>query len=152
MNSFIPVTQNGLDTLKADLAELKDLKRPALVERLSLARSMGDLAENSDYISAKEELEFMDGTIDELEEMIKNAKVTSPKAGDKIDFGHHVTVKIDSTTTKFQIVGDPEANPSQKKISHTSPLGMALMGKKVGDKVEVTAPVGKVLYTILSIE
>jgi transcription elongation factor GreA len=152
MNNYILLTQIGLDKLKKDLAELKNVKRPALVDRLSLARSMGDLAENSDYISAKEELEFMDGNIDELEELIKNAKVTTPKTSDKVDFGHQVTVRVNAGTIKFQIVGDHEADPSQKKISHTSPLGLALMGKKVGDQVEVSAPVGKMMYTVVSIQ
>lgn len=151
-NDRILITEKGLSDLKAELSDLKDVKRPALVERLSIARSMGDLAENSDYISAKEELAFMDSRIDELEEMVKEAKVVVPTGFDQIDFGHHVTVKVNTSTTKFQIVGDPEADPAKRKISHSSPLGQALMGKKVGDKVEVVAPVGKIMYTIVSIE
>jgi transcription elongation factor GreA len=151
-NSHILVTEKGLNDLRAELADLQNVKRPALVERLSIARSMGDLAENSDYISAKEELAFMDGRIDELDELVKEAKIAVPTGHDVIDFGHTVTVKIDSSTTKFQIVGEPEADPAKRKISHSSPLGQALMGKKVGDQVEVEAPVGKILYTIVSIE
>jgi transcription elongation factor GreA len=151
-NTHILITEKGLNELKSELSELKDVKRPALVERLSIARSMGDLAENSDYISAKEELSFMDSRIDELEEMVKDATVAAPTGFDKIGFGHMVTVKINSSTTKFQIVGEPEADPAKRKISHSSPLGLALMGKKVGDQVEVTAPVGKIVYTIVSIE
>jgi transcription elongation factor GreA len=152
MNSSILLTEKGLNELKSELLDLREVKRPALVERLSIARSMGDLAENSDYISAKEELAFMDSRIDELEEFIKEAKVAVPTSNDKIAFGHSVTVKVNSTTSKFQIVGEPEANPAQRKISHSSPLGLALMGKKVGDKIEVDAPVGKIMYTIMSIE
>jgi transcription elongation factor GreA len=151
-NNYILITAAGLDQLKAELAGLKDNKRPLLVERLSQARSMGDLAENSDYISAKEELTFLDSRIDELEELIKNSRVTTPSGNEKIDFGHTVRVKIDSGETIFQIVGEPEADPAKRKISHSSPLGLALMGKKIGDQVEVEAPVGKILYTILSIE
>jgi transcription elongation factor GreA len=152
MNNHILITEKGLNELKAELSDLKDIKRPALVERLSIARSMGDLAENSDYISAKEELSFMDSRIDELEDLVKEAKVAVPVGFDKIGFGHTVTVMINSSTTSFQIVGEPEADPAKRKISHSSPLGLALMGKKVGDKVEVEAPVGKILYTIVSIE
>jgi transcription elongation factor GreA len=152
MNNHVLITEKGLNELKAELLDLKDVKRPALVERLSIARSMGDLAENSDYISAKEELSFMDSRIDELEELVKEAKVVVPTGNSKIFFGHTVTVKIDSSITKFQIVGEPEADPAKRKISHSSPLGLALMGKKVGDQVEVEAPVGKIIYTIVSIE
>jgi transcription elongation factor GreA len=150
-NSQVLITQVGLDQLKAELTDLQETKRPALVERLSVARSMGDLAENSDYQSAKEELSFMDSRIDELDELIKNSKVVSPSSASVVDFGHMVTVKVNSAQTTFQIVGDPEANPSQKKISHSSPLGLALMGKKIGDLIEVDAPVGKLSYTIVNI-
>jgi len=152
INNHILITEKGLNDLKAEFSDLQNVKRPALVERLSIARSMGDLAENSDYTSAKEELSFIDSRLDEMEELIKEAKVVVPDNFDKIGFGHSVTVKVNAATTKFQIVGEPEADPAKRKISHSSPLGLALMGKKVGDKVEVAAPVGKILYTIVSIE
>jgi transcription elongation factor GreA len=150
MNTQILITQSGLTDLQAELIEMQ-AKRPQVVERLSVARSMGDLSENSDYISAREELEFLDSRIGELEDMIHNSKVVSPANNDRIDFGHLVTVKVDSTQTTFQIVGEPEADPKKRKISHQSPLGQALMGKKVGEKVEVEAPVGKLTYSILAI-
>ncbi len=151
MNHQILITQSGLEQLKTELANLTDTQRPQLVNRLSLARSMGDLSENSDYISAKEELAFVDGKISELEELVQNAKVSVPASKDVVDFGHSVTVKVNSSQAVFTIVGEWEANPTQKKISHASPLGQALMGKKIGDKVEVEAPVGKVLYTVVGI-
>jgi transcription elongation factor GreA len=151
MNHPALITPAGFAKLKAELQELQDVKRPQLVERLSLARSMGDLSENSDYQDAKEELSFMDGQIAELEELTQNAKVATPAIGDQVAFGHTVKVKIDGHEATFQIVGEWEADPMQKKISHSSPLGQALMGKKVGEKVEVTAPAGKVTYTIVSI-
>ena len=136
--------------MQSELTELQS-KRPQVVERLSIARSMGDLSENSDYISAREELEFLDNRIGEVEDLIRNSKVIAPSANDQIGFGHTVTVKVDSTQTTFQIVGEPEADPKKRKISHQSPLGLALMGKKVGDKIEVDAPVGKITYSVLSI-
>lgn len=145
------ITNAGLDQLKADLADLNDVKRPALVNRLSIARSMGDLSENSDYISAKEELSFMDGQISELEDLVKNAKVVTPSGTDKIDFGHKVTVKINSHQFVYHLVGEWEANPAEKKISVSSPLGQALLGKKVGDKINVPAPAGEVVYTVVAI-
>lgn len=151
MTNQILITQFGLDDLKAELAQLVDTKRPALVERLSFARSMGDLSENSDYISAREELDFIDSRIEELEELIKNSKVVTPKHSDKVDFGHSVEVKMDSNKVIFKIVGEQEADPKQGRVSYTSPIGQALMGKKVGDHAEVDAPVGKIKYTVLSI-
>lgn len=146
------ITKSGLDQLQHELDELNSTRRPQLVERLSLARSMGDLSENSDYQSAKEDLSFVDGRIAELEDLIKTAQVVNPVTTDKVDFGHSVTVQVNGTKTIFQIVGEWEADPTKKKISHSSPLGQALMGKKVGEKVPVDAPAGKVVYTIAAIE
>lgn len=146
------ITKSGLAELQKELDELNAVRRPQLVERLSLARSMGDLSENSDYQSAKEDLSFVDGRIAELEDLIKASQVALPATGDRVDFGHSVTVQINGTKAVFQIVGEWEADPMKKKISHSSPLGQALMGKKVGEKVAVDAPAGKVQYTIAGIE
>ncbi len=153
MNTKIQLTKNGQADLKSELAELVDVKRPKLVDRLSNARSQGDLSENSDYQSAKEELEFLDGRIDELESVLKNATVvaTTGTAGG-VNVGTKVTVKVNGKEVVFNIVGEWEADPMNKKISHESPLGMALLGKKKGDKAEVEAPAGKVLYEILAVE
>lgn len=154
MRNDVKLTKAGLEQLKAELAELRDIKRPKIVERLANARGQGDLSENSDYQSAKEELEFMDGRIDELEEVIKNADVvvTNGKNGHTVALGTKVTLKVGGKQTIYDIVGEWEADPMNKKISHESPLGVALLGKKVGEKAEVTAPAGKVIYEILSIE
>jgi transcription elongation factor GreA len=155
MKSNIKLTKQGLDTLRTELEGLRDVKRPKLVERLANARSQGDLSENSDYQSAKEELEFLDGRIDELEEVVKTASVVSVngKAGNGgIGVGTKVTVKVNGTKAVFDIVGEWEADPINKKISHDSPLGVALSGKKIGDKVEVEAPAGKLQYEILAVE
>ena len=146
------ITASGLEELKKELAELVDVKRPKLVDRLSVARSMGDLSENNDYQDAKEELAFIDGRISELENLVQNAQIAPPPKGGAIDVGHKVTVKVDSSQAVFHIVGEWEADPAQKKISLSSPLGKALMGKKVGERVEVAAPAGKILYTIVAIE
>lgn len=150
-NDILLITKNGLEALKAELLDLVEQKRPVVVERLSIARSMGDLSENSDYQGAKEDLSFLDGKIEELEEIIKNCKAHSPENKDSVDFGHAVTVKINGVQVTFQIVGEWEANPTLKKISHSSPLGKALIGKKVGEQVEVVAPAGKVVYTVVAI-
>lgn len=152
MNTTVKVTKQGLSELKAEMAELKDVKRPYLVDRLANARSQGDLSENSDYQSAREELEFLDGRIDELEEVLKNADVVSTNGKSGIGVGTKVTVKVNGKQTMFDIVGEWEADPMNKKISHDSPLGLALLGKNVGDKAEVEAPAGRVQYEILAIE
>lgn len=152
MNQTMLVTSAGLEELKNELDVLSNQKRPGLVERLSIARSMGDLSENSDYQNAKEELDFIDGRISELEELIRSSQVVAPGTSGQVSLGNKVTVKINGTQTIFQVVGEWEANPSQKKISPSSPLGTALMGKKVGDQVEVSAPAGKILYSILAID
>jgi len=146
------ITASGLEELKKELAELTDVKRPKLVDRLSVARSMGDLSENNDYQDAKEELAFIDGRISELENLVTYAQIAKPSGNGAIDVGHKVTVKVDSSQAVFHIVGEWEADPAQKKISLSSPLGQALMGKKVGERVEVAAPAGKILYTIVAIE
>jgi len=153
MNAKVNLTKEGLETLKKELAVLLEVKRPKLVDRLSNARSQGDLSENSDYQSAKEELEFLDGRIDELTEVVKTAVVVSvSNNGNGIGVGTKVTVKVNGKETVFDMAGEWEADPVNKKISDSSPLGLALIGKKAGDKVEVEAPAGKVLYEILAIE
>ena len=150
--SKVQITQSGMDALKVELSQLVDEKRPALVDRLSNARSQGDLAENSDYQSAKDELDFLDGRIAELENVLKNAQVVDEVKNGGVSVGTKVTLKVNGSKTEFHIVGEWEADPMQKKISHTSPLGKALVGKKKGEKVEVEAPAGKIMYEILSVE
>lgn len=152
MKNDIKLTKEGLEALKSELIDLRDVKRPRLVDRLANARSQGDLSENSDYQSAKEELEFLDGRIEELEDVIKTASVAPASKSGGIDVGTKVTVKVGANEVIFNIVGEWEADPMAKKISHESPLGKALVGKKVGDKVEVEAPAGKIQYEILAIE
>jgi transcription elongation factor GreA len=148
----IQLTKEGLAGLQKELDELVNTKRPKIVERLANARSQGDLMENSDYQNAKDELEFMDGRIDELEDVLKTAIVVNGKNGDGVSLGTKVTLKVDGSRIIYEIVGDWEADPENKKISHTSPLGRALVGKKIGEKVEVDAPAGKITYEILLIE
>jgi len=153
MAKQMELTKEGLEALKTELSVLLDNKRPALVERLSFARSQGDLAENSDYQNAKDELEFLDGRISELQAVIKSAIVVNGngKKGE-VAVGTKVKIKVGGNEFTYDIVGDWEADPTKKKISHTSPLGQALFGKKVGDQVSVEAPAGTISYEILAIE
>ncbi len=145
------LTQEGLDTLKAELEELVKVKRPATVTRLADAREAGDLSENSEYVAAKQDLSFIDGRIAELEEILHAAKVVKTKSTGEVNIGSKVTVHINGKKEEYLLVGEWEADPMNKKISHESPLGKALLGKTVGAMVEVQAPAGKVKYKILDI-
>lgn len=147
------ITKEGFNNLKKELSELIEIKRPKAVERLSKARSMGDLSENSEYSAAKEELAFIEGRIQEIEEILKVAQVVENKnQNQKVAVGSTVVVENNSQKITFQIVGDFEADPLNKKLSCTSPIGQALMGKKTGDIVEVDVPAGKITYKILEIK
>lgn len=151
MAKTVQMTKSGLETLKGELDEMVKVKRPKLVERISYARTEGDLAENSDYQSAKEELEFIDGRIAELEEVLKNAQVIGNDSKSSSGVGTKITVRQNGDKHVFEIVGEWEADPVNKKISPESPLGKALIGRKIGEKAEVEAPAGKVIYEILAI-
>jgi len=153
MKKKIQLTAQGLEKLKKELEQLVSVKRPKIVERLSYARSQGDLSENSDYTNAKEELAFTDGRIEKLQEVITTAEVVKSGAnGDGIGVGTKITVKTNGNKIIFEMVGEWEADPMNKRISPESPIGQALLGKKVGEKVEVEAPAGKLKYEILAIE
>lgn len=146
------MTAEGLANIKAELAGLKEKKRPQVVERLALARTQGDLAENNEYAAAREELAFVDGRIEELEDVVANASVCDTSSSKScVSLGCRVKVKIGGTEIIYEIVGEFEANPTLKKVSANSPLGRALLGKKPGDDVEFEAPAGKVVYKIVDI-
>ncbi len=156
-NKKIYLTAEGLESLKKEHDELTKVKRPEVVNRVTDARNMGDLSENAEYVAARDELSFIDGRIDELEELLKQAVViqeerTTGKAGKAIQLGSKVTVKRDGKKEIYMVVGEWEADPAEKKISHESPLGKSLIGKEIGEKVEVEAPAGKILYTVVEIE
>ncbi|MCX8008687.1 MAG: transcription elongation factor GreA [Patescibacteria group bacterium] len=151
-NHQVVLTKEGLEELKKEFDELVNLKRPLAVQRLSEARDLGDLSENSEYAAAKQDLAFMDGRIAELEEILHNAKVITSHSKRNVSVGSKVTVHINGRKEVFTVVGEWEADPMQKKISHESPLGKALIGKEVGEEVEVEAPAGKIVYKIISIE
>ena len=152
LNQQILLTKEGVKQLKEEYEELLTLKRPEAVERLANARSEGDLTENSEYTAAKQDLGFIDGRITELKLILSEAKIIASHSRKKVDVGCKVTLHVNGKREHFTIVGEWEADPMQKKISHSSPLGKALIGKKPGDKVEVEAPAGRILYKILHIE
>lgn len=149
------LTKEGLEALKAEHEELTKVKRPDVLSRVSSARGLGDLSENAEYTAARDELSFIDGRIAELEELLKNVSLIRERQKTTTDhqvrLGSKVTLHVNGKRETFTVVGEWEADPSEKKISHESPLGRALIGKKIGDKVEVEAPAGKILYAIVSI-
>ena len=152
LNDKIQFTAEGLSEIKAELNELKGAKLTAAIERVARARDFGDLSENAEYHAAKEELSFIEGRIEELEGIVGRAKVVTSKGkGDSVDIGCKVTVTVGGKEHPYEIVGEWEADPLKKKISHTSPLGQALTGKKKGENVEFEAPAGKVIYQIKKI-
>lgn len=152
-NKKIYLTKEGLTELKKEYDELTSKKRPTVLARVSQARNMGDLSENAEYVAAREELTFIDGRIDELEIILKQAVIIRDvKASNHaIKLGSTVTLNSNGKKEVFTVVGEWEADPTNKKISHESPLGKVLIGKRVGEKVQVEAPVGKITYSVVSI-
>ncbi len=154
MEDKVYLTSEGFQKIKNELETLRNKTRPSVVERLSLARMQGDLSENNEYASARDELAFVDGRIEELEELLGKVVLMDSKHGncDSVCFGCRVTVKNGKDESIYHIVGEWEADPAKKKVSHSSPLGKALLGRKVGEKVEFEAPAGKILYQIVHID
>ena len=153
-NKKIYLNKEGIADLKKEYEELAKVRRPEVLARVSLARNQGDLSENAEYVAAREELSFIDGRIDELEELLKQAVVIREyrkTSNHTVKLGSTVTLHTKGKKAVFTLVGEWEADPKEKKISHESPLGKALIGKRVGEKVEVEAPAGKIIYNIISI-
>lgn len=152
----IYLTKDGLEELKKEYEELTKVKRPDVLDRVSQARNLGDLSENAEYVAAREELSFIDGRIGELEELLKQVTLiqadhSGSAAKKTIKLGSRVTLHRDGKREVYTVVGEWEADPIEKKISHESPLGKALLGKKTGEKIEVEAPAGRILYKIVDI-
>ena len=148
----IHLTREGLNEIQDELDNIMKDKRPKSVDRVARARDFGDLSENNEYQQARDELSFIDGRIEELEAIIAKAVVIDGKKKRKIvDIGCKVTLFGNGKKHTYTIVGEFEADPKEKKISHESPLGKALVGRKVGERVEIEAPAGKILYTVKKI-
>lgn len=150
MKKLFHLTQAGIDELKAELDALK-IKRVGTAEAIKVARELGDLAENAEYQSARQEQERNDGRIDEIEHILANAEVIKGPKGRTVALGSTVTLKGDKKDLVFQVVGTIEADPLAQKISDESPIGKALLGKKEGDQVEIQLPAGARLYKIHAI-
>ena len=151
MNNIKYITQEGLEKLKKELNDLKTIKRKEIAGRLKEAISFGDLSENFAYQQAKEDQNFLENKILELENTIKNARVIKKeRQTDKIQIGSIVFVESNNRERlQFQIVGSEETDPEKNKISFESPLGKAFLDKTIGEIIEVETPDGKISYRIL---
>ncbi|MFD2613124.1 transcription elongation factor GreA [Paenibacillus gansuensis] len=147
------LTPQGLKQLEEELEELKTVKRKELASRLKTAISYGDLKENSEYHSAKDDQAHMETRILTIERILKRAQVVEHSDTSKVNIGSVVTLNDIEFSEKieYRIVGPAEADASENKISYESPLGVALMGKTVGDIVTVNAPVGQIQFELLAI-
>ena len=155
--SKVPLTVNGAEMLKAELQNLKTVQRPAVIQAIAEARSHGDLSENAEYDAAKERQGFIEGRIQEIEGKLSHAQIIDPKtvdADDLIVFGATVELEdLDSgDIVTYQIVGEDEADIKVNKISVSSPMARALIGKHAGDTANVQAPAGLRQYEILDVE
>ncbi len=151
-----PMTAPGLQRLEDELRQLRSKERPAVIRAIAEARAHGDLSENAEYHAARERQSFIEGRIDELEVIVSAAEVIDPSTltGEHVKFGAHVWL-IDEETEKeatYQIVGVHEADIKHARLSLSSPLAKALIGKKIGDTVSVPAPGGDRSYEILGIK
>ncbi len=148
------LTQEKFDELQAELHELKTVKRKEIAEHLEYARSLGDLSENAEYHEAREDQAQTEARIQQIETILKNAIIVTHKSGDTVEVGSKVTVTKagDSTQIIFTLVGSEEADISVGKISHNSPLGAALFGKKKGESFEFQSPKGSVKYTVVDVK
>ncbi|RJP52166.1 MAG: transcription elongation factor GreA [Anaerolineaceae bacterium] len=148
------LTPEGEAKLKAELSELKGPRREELAQRLRAAIQMGDLSENADYHKAKEDQSFLEGRIQEIEAILRNsAIIEKPASKSVVSIGSYVTIQEDGFDPEtYHLVGPAEADPRNGKISHESPIGSALMDKKVGDVAETDAPGGRIKFKIIKIE
>ena len=150
----MPMLAEGQKMLTVELARLK-LERPQIIDAIEEARAHGDLSENAEYHAAKERQGQVEASIADIEDRLSRAQVIDPRdlSGDKIVFGATVTLlDDDDKPVKYQIVGQTEANAKDGKISYNSPLGRALIGRRVDEDVEVTVPSGDRFYTVSKIE
>jgi transcription elongation factor GreA len=148
----ILVTEEGLKKLQDELKDLVEVRRPEIVGRIKNAKELGDLSENAEYVSAKEEQSFIEGRIQELEQSIKYAKLVDNKKSGTVNIGTDVEVEVDADKFSLVIVGGTESDPAKGKISVESPVAQALLGHKAGDKVSVETPDGAISYRIISIK
>jgi transcription elongation factor GreA len=151
MNKQFYLTQEGVTELEAELKELTAQRGP-IAERIKSAREFGDLAENAEYTSARQEQERVESRIAEIENILQNVEIIKkPKASSEVQLGSTVKLHNDGRAKEFQVVGTVEADPLNGKISDESPIGKLLLGKKVGDSIEIKTPAETTSYKITNI-
>jgi len=147
MKKLYQITASGKKELEAEHDKLK-ARRGEIAEKIAEARDYGDLSENAEYDAAREDQGLVESRIAEIEDILQNAEIIKPTHKSTVGIGSKVALKNGPKTTEYSIVGPVEANPVEGKISNESPLGVALMGKKEGEKATVTTPKGEITYTI----
>jgi transcription elongation factor GreA len=150
MKKLYQITEDGKRELEDELEELKS-RRGGIADKIAEARDFGDLSENAEYDSAREEQGLVESRIAEIEDILLNAELIKGGSKTKVSLGSKVELKTSARTAMYTVVGPVEADPLEGKISNESPIGLALMGKKVGDKITIATPKGDVEYEIVSI-
>lgn len=150
MKKHYQITSDGKKELEKELKTLKG-RRGAVAEKIANARDFGDLSENAEYDSAREEQGLLETRIAEIEEIINNADIIKTSRKKTVDLGSRVELKTSGKSVTYTVVGPVEANPIEGKISNESPIGMALYGKKVGDSATISTPKGDISYKIAQI-
>lgn len=150
MNKKYQITDSGRKELEKELAELKS-RRGEIAEKIAEARSFGDLSENAEYDAAREEQGLLETRVIEIEDILQHASIIKAADATIVGLGSAVELKNSDRTVTYTVVGPVEADPMEGKISDESPIGQALMGKKVGDEVTISTPKGEIVYTISSL-
>ena len=150
MKKLYQITDEGRAELETELEELKS-RRGAIADKIAEARDFGDLSENAEYDSAREEQGLVESRIAEIEDILLNAEIIKASGKSKVALGSKVGLKTGAKTVVYTIVGPVEADPLEGKISNESPIGRALMGKKVGDEITIKTPKGEMNYEIVKI-
>ena len=150
MNKKYQITDSGRKELEKELAELKS-RRGEIAEKIAEARSFGDLSENAEYDAAREEQGLLETRVIEIEDILPHASIIKSADATVVGLGSAVELKNSDRTVTYTVVGPVEADPMEGKISDESPIGQALMGKKVGDEVTISTPKGEIVYTISSL-
>ena len=150
MNKKFQITREGKKELESELEQLKS-RRSGIADKIAAARDYGDLSENAEYDAAREEQGLVESRIAEIEDILQNAELIKATKRSTVGLGSKVTLKNGKKTIEYFIVGPVEANPLEGRISNESPIGVALEGKKVGEKAVVVTPKGEISYEIVSI-
>lgn len=150
MKKLYQITEEGKQELENELEELKS-RRGGIADKIAEARDFGDLSENAEYDSAREEQGLVESRIAEIEDILLNAEIIKGGSKTKVSLGSKVELKTGKKTVTYTVVGPVEADPLEGKISNESPIGLALMGKKVGEKVIIKTPKGEIEYEIVKI-